>query len=122
MSTLDVSHVVVVRHACAGAKKEWEGVDLDRPLDAGGIKQSLALVPVLARAGVQRLMASPPSAAPRHCNLSLAACRSSWRVAGSFDVERDGAAAVATSWVAQGEVGGQLAVRPAMPGGADRGR
>jgi len=59
MGTSDISHVVVVRHACAGDKQTWAGDDADRPLDDGGVEQSLALVDALAGSGVQRLMASP---------------------------------------------------------------
>lgn len=51
--------VYVVRHACAGRKEEWEGADVERPLDDVGRQQALALADELARQGAERLISSP---------------------------------------------------------------
>lgn len=49
----------VVRHACAGSKAAWSGVDHERPLDPVGEAQAAALVDVLGDAPLSRLVASP---------------------------------------------------------------
>lgn len=59
MDELAGSRLVVVRHACAGDKQAWKGADAERPLDDGGMAQARALVPLLAGAGVRRLVTSP---------------------------------------------------------------
>lgn len=49
----------VVRHACAGHKDDWDGLDADRPLDPAGTVQATALAEVLADEAPARLLASP---------------------------------------------------------------
>jgi phosphohistidine phosphatase SixA len=51
--------VVLVRHARAGHRTEWEGDDRRRPLDKKGRKQAQALVELLASCNLDRLLASP---------------------------------------------------------------
>lgn len=51
--------VHLLRHAKAGRRANWRGDDLERPLTEGGFRQSLALAPVLAVEGVQRVLSSP---------------------------------------------------------------
>jgi 8-oxo-(d)GTP phosphatase len=41
--------VLVVRHASAGDRSTWQGEDRDRPLDAAGWDQAMALVRLLSR-------------------------------------------------------------------------
>jgi 8-oxo-dGTP diphosphatase len=50
--------VVLLRHARAGDRDEWEGDDLRRPLDERGRRQALALRS-LAERGVGRIVSSP---------------------------------------------------------------
>ncbi len=49
----------VVRHACAGHKDDWSGLDEDRPLDPAGELQAKALAAILADEAPQRLVSSP---------------------------------------------------------------
>jgi phosphohistidine phosphatase SixA len=51
--------VLLVRHGHAGAKRQWHGDDDFRPLDATGLEQSTALVPLLARFTPARILSSP---------------------------------------------------------------
>jgi 8-oxo-(d)GTP phosphatase len=51
--------LLLVRHARAGKRKEWEGDDRARPLDQRGREQALRLVQVLAGHEVERLYSSP---------------------------------------------------------------
>ncbi len=51
--------LIVVRHAKAVNRKDWDGDDRDRPLRARGRVQSRRLVPLLAAYGVQQLISSP---------------------------------------------------------------
>jgi 8-oxo-dGTP diphosphatase len=51
--------LIVVRHAKAVSRKDWDGSDPDRPLRARGRVQSRRLVPLLAAYGVQELITSP---------------------------------------------------------------
>jgi len=51
--------VLIVRHAHAGSRSAWHGDDRDRPLSTKGRVQAVALVAVLARYGVTRLLSSP---------------------------------------------------------------
>ena len=50
---------VVVRHAKAGKRGEWDGPDDERPLDAGGKRQAAALAPLLASFKPVRVYAAP---------------------------------------------------------------
>ena len=50
---------ILIRHAVAVNKQEWFGEDGVRPLTAGGMQQSEALVEVLAAHGITRLLTSP---------------------------------------------------------------
>ena len=50
---------ILVRHASAGERDEWEGDDRLRPLDAKGRKQAAALVESLEPLGVRRVVSSP---------------------------------------------------------------
>lgn len=47
----DAATLVLVRHARAGVRESWEGSDAERPLDAKGLRQAEALVPLLAAFG-----------------------------------------------------------------------
>lgn len=51
--------LIVVRHAKAINRKDWDGDDADRPLRARGRVQSRRLVPLLTAYGVQQLISSP---------------------------------------------------------------
>ncbi|GGB43419.1 ADP-ribose pyrophosphatase [Flexivirga endophytica] len=51
--------LAVVRHADSVPRKQWDGDDPLRPLDDTGRRQALALVPVLAAYGIERLITSP---------------------------------------------------------------
>jgi 8-oxo-(d)GTP phosphatase len=50
---------LIVRHARAGDRLEWEGDDRLRPLDKKGRKQAKALAATLADLGADRLISSP---------------------------------------------------------------
>lgn len=50
---------VLVRHASAGERSEWEGDDRLRPLDKKGRKQAAALVELLRPLDIRRLVSSP---------------------------------------------------------------
>jgi 8-oxo-dGTP diphosphatase len=51
--------LVLVRHAKAGDRAEWEGDDRLRPLDKKGRKQAERLPEVLAAVAVRRIVSSP---------------------------------------------------------------
>lgn len=51
--------LTIVRHAHAGDKGTWSGDDLQRPLDERGEQQVAALVPLLNRHRVSRIVSSP---------------------------------------------------------------
>ena len=53
--------LIVVRHASAGHRSDWEGADADRPLDAVGTADALVLARVLAcfAPGPSRVLSSP---------------------------------------------------------------
>lgn len=51
--------MLLVRHAWAGSRSEWEGDDRERPLDARGIEQARELVARLAPFPVTRILSSP---------------------------------------------------------------
>jgi len=51
--------VLLVRHARAGARKHWEGPDIERPLSKKGWRQAEGLVDMLARSPVARILSSP---------------------------------------------------------------
>lgn len=51
--------VYLVRHACAGDKRQWSGPDLDRPLDPAGVVQAAALADELAVFPIHRILTSP---------------------------------------------------------------
>lgn len=51
--------VILVRHAHAGARKEWAGDDRLRPLSGKGRRQAEALVRSLSPWAVQRILSSP---------------------------------------------------------------
>jgi phosphohistidine phosphatase SixA len=50
---------VLVRHADAGDKRQWQGPDADRPLSPEGWGQATGLVGLLAGLRVERLLTSP---------------------------------------------------------------
>lgn len=52
--------VLLVRHAKAGKRAEWDGEDALRPLDRTGVAQARRLVPFLAAFAPQRLVSAPP--------------------------------------------------------------
>lgn len=51
--------LLLVRHASAGSRTEWEGDDSERPLDERGIEQARRLVERLADLPVERILTSP---------------------------------------------------------------
>jgi len=51
--------VLLVRHARAGERSEWEGDDRLRPLDAKGRRQAEGLVDLLASYPIERVLSSP---------------------------------------------------------------
>ncbi len=51
--------LIIMRHASAGDKRDWDGDDLLRPVDRGGQADALALVPLLACFGPVRVVSSP---------------------------------------------------------------
>ena len=53
--------MLLIRHAQAGARKDWKGDDLLRPLSERGQRQARRLVGALDGQGVQRVMTSPYS-------------------------------------------------------------
>jgi 8-oxo-dGTP diphosphatase len=58
---VDVKRPVVylVRHAHAGDRSDWPGVDAERPLTAKGRRQAEAIAAALAGAPVARILSSP---------------------------------------------------------------
>jgi 8-oxo-dGTP pyrophosphatase MutT (NUDIX family)/phosphohistidine phosphatase SixA len=50
--------LVLLRHAKALHRKDWTGIDDERPLSQWGMRQSRALVPLLAAFGVRRVISS----------------------------------------------------------------
>lgn len=54
-----MSTVVLVRHAHAGSRKDWEGDDHLRPLDSRGRKEAARLVERLADVDLDRIVSSP---------------------------------------------------------------
>lgn len=50
---------VLVRHAAAGKRRDWEGDDRLRPLDERGRQQAEALVGLLTPLDVRRVVSSP---------------------------------------------------------------
>ena len=52
------SVVVLVRHAKAGKRSEWDGPDAQRPLDPVGVEQANALVPFFAAFGADRVVSA----------------------------------------------------------------
>jgi 8-oxo-dGTP diphosphatase len=51
--------VLVIRHARAGDRAEWQGDDRKRPLDKRGRRQAQALVDELAEFPLTRILSSP---------------------------------------------------------------
>jgi 8-oxo-(d)GTP phosphatase len=51
--------LLLVRHAEAGHRGDWEGDDRLRPVDERGSSRSEALVATLARFGPERILSSP---------------------------------------------------------------
>jgi 8-oxo-dGTP diphosphatase len=51
--------LLLVRHASAGSRTEWEGDDSERPLDERGVEQARTLVERLADLPVERILTSP---------------------------------------------------------------
>jgi 8-oxo-dGTP diphosphatase len=50
---------VVLRHAAAGDREDWDGDDFHRPLNAKGRRQAAELVELLRPLGVRRVVSSP---------------------------------------------------------------
>jgi 8-oxo-(d)GTP phosphatase len=50
--------ILLIRHASAGDRDKWEGDDRRRPLDKRGLRQSAALVELLAEYDVDRILSS----------------------------------------------------------------
>ena len=51
--------ILLVRHASAGDRDEWEGDDSLRPLDERGLRQADELVELLAQYEVKQVVSSP---------------------------------------------------------------
>jgi phosphohistidine phosphatase SixA len=51
--------ILLIRHAWAGDRSEWEGEDRRRPLDKRGRRQADELVSLLAPYEVDRILSSP---------------------------------------------------------------
>jgi phosphohistidine phosphatase SixA len=51
--------VILLRHASAGDRDEWDGDDLLRPLDKRGRKQAKRLRDMLLAHGIRRVVSSP---------------------------------------------------------------
>ncbi len=51
--------VILLRHASAGKRSEWDGDDMLRPLDKRGRKQASKLRDELRARGVKRVVSSP---------------------------------------------------------------
>ena len=69
--------VLLVRHAHAGSRREWQGPDVDRPLSAKGRRQADGLVATVAAHAPQRILSSPyrrclETVAPLAAELGLA--------------------------------------------------
>ena len=50
---------VLIRHAAAGDREDWDGDDFHRPLNARGRRQAAELVELLRPYGVRRVLSSP---------------------------------------------------------------
>lgn len=50
---------VLLRHASAGDRDDWDGPDLLRPLDSRGRRQAAELVELLRPYGLRRILSSP---------------------------------------------------------------
>lgn len=50
---------VLLRHASAGDRDDWDGPDLLRPLDRRGRRQAAELVELLRPYGLRRILSSP---------------------------------------------------------------
>jgi 8-oxo-dGTP diphosphatase len=55
------SVVILLRHAKAGKRSDWDGPDAQRPLDDVGREQASALVPFLSCFGVDRVVSATPA-------------------------------------------------------------
>lgn len=51
--------MLLIRHASAGKRTEWQGDDRRRPLDERGRQQALRLVGLLAGYPIERILSSP---------------------------------------------------------------
>lgn len=51
--------LLLIRHADAGSRRDWQGEDLDRVLSKKGRRQAEALIPVVEKYAPVRLLASP---------------------------------------------------------------
>jgi 8-oxo-(d)GTP phosphatase len=54
-----VKELILVRHASAGERSEWDGDDWLRPLDERGRSQAEALTTSLSRYEIDRILTSP---------------------------------------------------------------
>ena len=50
---------VLVRHAAAGDREQWDGDDFHRPLDARGRRQAVEYIELFRPLGVRRVVSSP---------------------------------------------------------------
>jgi 8-oxo-dGTP pyrophosphatase MutT (NUDIX family)/phosphohistidine phosphatase SixA len=56
----DTTPVLLVRHARAGQRRQWQGADADRPLDTAGQRQAMLLRDLLTLFGPARVHSAPP--------------------------------------------------------------
>ena len=54
-----MTQLPLIRHASAGHRKQWAGDDRLRPLDDKGRPKAAALVPMLERFAIERVLTSP---------------------------------------------------------------
>jgi len=50
---------ILLRHASAGSRHEWDGDDSLRPLDDKGRRQAAEIAEALSREGIRRVVSSP---------------------------------------------------------------
>ncbi len=66
--------LLLVRHACAGSRRTWDGPDVARPLDERGVRQAGALAALLAAYDPARILSAPLERCTRTVAPLAAAC------------------------------------------------
>lgn len=78
--------LILVRHASAGSKADWDGDDMLRPLDAQGALQSEVLADLLRCFGVSRVLSAPAERCVATVRPYAAAVGAEIEVGPAFDV------------------------------------